>query len=77
MNIKGSRFKVIVKPKSRENKIEGFDQERNAYRISIKAMPENNKANVEVIKLLSKLLKKKVKIISGLKSREKTVEMMG
>jgi len=68
------RFKVIVKPNSKENKVEGFDTERKAYRISIKAKPEDNKANIELIKFLSKALKKKVRIISGLKSREKIIE---
>ncbi|MBI2658114.1 DUF167 domain-containing protein [Candidatus Woesearchaeota archaeon] len=75
MDIKSRRFKIIVKPNSKENKIEGFDKEKDAYRLSIKARPENNKANIKVIKFLSKLLKKKVKIIAGLKSREKLIEI--
>lgn len=75
MNIQNNKFKIIVKPNSRENMVERFDKERNAYRISIKAKPEDNKANIEIIKFLSKLLKKKVNIISGLKSREKIIEV--
>ena len=39
--------------------------------------PEDNKANIEVIKFLSKSLKKKVKIVSGLKSKEKMIEIIG
>lgn len=77
MDIQSSKFKIIVKPDSKESKIDGFDKERNAYRISIKARPENNKANIEVIKFLSKLLKRKVKIASGLKSKEKIIEIVG
>ncbi|MBI2656455.1 DUF167 domain-containing protein [Candidatus Woesearchaeota archaeon] len=77
MDIKETKFKIIAKPNSRENKIECFDKERNAYRISIKAKPENNKANLEIIKFLSKLLKRKVKIASGLNSREKIIEIVG
>ncbi|MBI2649802.1 DUF167 domain-containing protein [Candidatus Woesearchaeota archaeon] len=73
----GNKFKIIVKPNSRENRLGHFDNEKNAYRISIKAKPEDNKANIEIIKFLSKLLKKKVKIISGLKSREKIIEVIG
>lgn len=76
MDIKSNKFKIIVKPNSKENKIEGFDKERNAYRVCIKAKPERNKANIEIIKFLSKLLKKKVKISSGLKSREKVIEIV-
>lgn len=74
--ISGKRFKIIVKPNSRENTVMGFDEGRNAYLISIKARPEDNKANIEAIKFLSRLLKKKVKIASGLKSREKLVEVL-
>ena len=77
MRIDSKKFKVIVKPNSKENKIEYFYKEKNAYRISIKAKPEDNKANVEVIKFLSKLLKKKVRIVSGLKSKEKIIEIKG
>ncbi len=75
MGIQNGKFKITAKPNSKENKLEGFDKERNAYRISIKAKPEDNKANIEIIKFLSKLLKKRVKIISGLKSKEKIIEI--
>ncbi len=69
-----SKFKVIVKPGSGESRVEGFDKERNAYRVSIKSKPQDNKANIELVKLLSKLSKKKIRIVSGLKSREKIIE---
>ena len=75
MNIREPKFKILVKPNSRENKIEGFDKERNAYIIRIKARPEDNKANIEVMKFLSKSLKKKARIASGFKSREKVIEV--
>ena len=74
MYIKESKFKIIVKTKAKENKIEGFDINKNAYIISIKAKPEDNKANFEIIKFLSKQLKKKIRIVSGFKSREKIIE---
>ena len=74
MNIKESKFKAIVKPNSGENKIEGFDSNRKAYIISIRAKPEDNKANIEIIKFLSKLLKKRVSIASGFRSKEKIIK---
>ena len=77
MDIQAKKFKIIVKPNSKENRIEGFDKERNAYRVSIKVKPEDNKANIDIIKFLSKSLKKKVKIVSGLKSKEKIIEIIG
>ncbi|MBI2655056.1 DUF167 domain-containing protein [Candidatus Woesearchaeota archaeon] len=74
MEIKEAKFKVIVKPGSRENKIEGFDSNRKAYIISIRAKPEDNKANIEIVKFLSKRLKKKVRIASGFRSKEKFIK---
>ena len=75
MDIKEGKFKIIVKANSRENKINGYDREKNACRISIAAKPQDNKANIEIIKFLSRLLKKRVRIISGMKSKEKIVEI--
>ena len=76
MDIQTGKFRIIAKPNARENKMEGFDENKRAYRVSIKAKPEGNKANAEIIKFLSKLLKKRVKITHGLKSREKTIEIL-
>ena len=75
MYIQSKRFKIIVKPSSKESKVEHFDKERNASRVNIRAKPEGNKANIEVIKFLSRLLKKKIKIVSGLKSKDKIIEI--
>jgi len=69
--IKNNTLKVLIKPNSSENKLLGFDANRKALRIAIKAVPEKGKANQELVKFLSKLLKRKVKITKGLKSREK------
>ncbi|MBI3035713.1 DUF167 domain-containing protein [Candidatus Woesearchaeota archaeon] len=77
MYIQGKKFKILVKPNSRESKIEGFDKEKGAYKISIKAKPEGSKANIEIIKFLSRLLKKRVRIVSGFKSKEKIMEIIG
>jgi len=74
MEIKESIFKIIIKPNSTTNKIIGFDKRRNVYLIRIKAKPENNEANLELIKFLTKVLGKRVKIKSGFKSREKLIE---
>ena len=74
MEIKEEIFKVIVKPNSRKNDILGYDEEKQAYIISIKEKAEDNKANIELIKFLSKMLGRKARIKSGLKSREKIIE---
>lgn len=70
-----NKLKIIVKPNSNENKIIGYDENKKAVRVEINAKPEENKANIEVIKFFSKLLKRKVKIKSGLTSKEKLLSI--
>jgi hypothetical protein len=76
MVIKKKVFKVIVKPNAPENKVISYDEVRDGYRIAIKERAEQGKANREIVKFLSKLLKKKVEIIKGLKSREKILRVV-
>jgi len=77
MEITQNPFKIIVKPNSPKSELLGYDKERQAYRVAIKAKPEDNKANIEIIKFFSRLLKKRVHIISGLKSKEKLLKTEG
>jgi uncharacterized protein (TIGR00251 family) len=65
------KLKVLVKPNAPETKLIGYDDARKAVKIAIAAPPEDNKANKELIRFVSKLLKRPVKIKSGLKSKEK------
>ena len=58
---------IKVKPNSSQSKIV---EENGNIVVHVKAPPENNKANLEVIKLFSKLYKN-VKIIKGLSSKRK------
>ena len=74
--IQESTFKVIVRPKSKKNEIREFDEEKHAYRVSIKSPAEDNKANIELIKFLSKELKKKVQIIRGFHPKEKIIKII-
>ena len=75
MEIKERVFKAIIKPNSPKNEIMGFDNDKKAYKINIKAKAEDDKANKELIRFLSKLTGKKARIKSGLRSREKLVEL--
>ena len=63
-------MKILVKPNSKENSIE-FNKQKNIYVVSVKEKPQNNKANIAVLKLMKKKFNKKFKIIQGLKSKEK------
>ncbi|MBD3313487.1 YggU family protein [Candidatus Woesearchaeota archaeon] len=68
-------MRIIVKPNSPKSEIIAVDEARNALRVNIKAPPEKGKANKEVVKFFSKLLKKKVEIVSGKTSKEKLLKI--
>ena len=66
---------IKVVPNSSKNQvIESKDSELLIVRIREK--PEKNKANQAIVKLLEKHFNKKVRIISGFKSRKKQVEII-
>ena len=66
-------IKVKVKTHSGEQAVENLSE--NMFSVKLKESPENGKANLELIKILSKYFKKKVKIKSGFTSRNKVVEI--
>ncbi len=65
-------IKVKVKVNQSNNSIEKKD---DYYLLKIKEKTENNKANIEIIKFLRKYFKKDIKIIKGLKSRDKLIRL--
>jgi len=67
------QIKIKVKPNSKKSEITKIS--KTEYQVSLKSPPENNKANIELIKLMKKHLKKEVKIKSGLKSKNKTIKV--
>jgi uncharacterized protein (TIGR00251 family) len=68
-------LKIIAKTKAARNEVIGWDNSRKALKVAVKAVPEKGKANKEIVKFLGKLLKKRVVIVSGLKSREKILKV--
>lgn len=74
-HICNNTIKIIVKPNSPKNEITKWDAEKKALRINIAAVPEKDKANKEIIKYFSKLLKKKITIKKGKKTREKILQI--
>lgn len=64
---------VKVKPSSGRQEV--LDEGDGKFLVSLKSAPENNKANIELIKLLKKYFKGEVKIKSGLKSKNKILEV--
>ncbi|MBI2138084.1 YggU family protein [Candidatus Woesearchaeota archaeon] len=74
MEIPEKVFRALIKPGAGRSEILGFDAERKAYRIAIKAPAHDNKANKELIRFLAKALGRRVAIKSGFSSREKLIE---
>ena len=74
-HIINNRIHIIVKPNAKKTEITSWDDEKKALRISVAAVPDKNKANKELIKYLSKLLKAKIMLVSGAKSRLKVLEI--
>ena len=67
-------MKIKVKPNSGKQEIVKLDED--SYIISLKSIAENNKANIELLKILRKHFKKDIKIIKGKTSRNKVVKII-
>lgn len=71
------KFQVRVKPNSNETRIEEFGDHR--YLVYVKSAAENNDANIELLNLMGKHLgipPTKLKIVSGLTNKDKTLEVI-
>ncbi len=67
-----SLITLKVKPNSIKNEIL---EKGDVWKVNIKSPPQDNKANIALIKFLRKELKKEVRLIRGFKSKEKVVEL--
>ena len=79
MSEKGTFLRVIVKPNSKEKKLVG-DINSESIQINLTGPAREGKANTELVKKLSKLLKvstSSIKLVAGHKSREKTLLIEG
>lgn len=66
---------MIIKAKIKTGKDKFSITEGDVWLINVKSRPENNEANKEIIKELSKRYSS-VRIIKGLKSKEKLIEVI-
>jgi len=70
------RIQVTAKPNAKQNHIEKIGA--GHYRISIKAAPDEGKANQAIIEILHDFFnipKSKIKLIRGHKSRVKVIDL--
>ena len=72
--LKGDSFRIKVRTNCSKTEITG--KEGDVYRVNVKGVPEKGRANFEILKLFSKLLKKEVRIIKGFKSKEKVLKVV-
>ena len=80
-NVKeGITIDVEVMPNSSKSEIYGFNEWRKRIQIKVKSEAKEGKANKELIQLLSQLFEvsiNKVTIVTGAKSRNKTISIEG
>jgi len=67
------KIKIKLHANSSREKIEKLEE--NKYEVWIKEKPIDNKANIYLEKLLKKYFKKHVRVIKGMKSKNKVVEV--
>ena len=71
----GDMILIKAKPNSSKSILE-WDGEKNKFNAFMHSIPDDNKANKELVKLFKKQLKLKVEIISGFKSKDKKVKFL-
>jgi len=67
--------KFPLKIKVNVGKIKTEIVSSDPFVLNVKEKAEKNKANLEIIKFLSKYFGKRVKIVKGLKSRNKIIDV--
>jgi len=72
--LEGILLKVTVIPNASKNEI--ISNKNDVLKVKLKAVPQKGKANEELLKFLKKKLGIKARIVKGLTSREKTLEIL-
>ena len=70
------KIRIWVIPRASRNKLEKIEEKH--YKVHLTTPPINGKANTTLIKFLSKqfkIPKSSIRIISGMKSRDKIIEI--
>lgn len=67
-------LKIKVKPNSGKQEVKKISE--NEYIVCLKKPAEDNKANVELCKLLQRYFKREVRIKSGFTSKNKILEVI-
>lgn len=68
-------MRLNLKVKTNASKTDITKEDNNIIYLDVKAKPENNKANIEIVKFFSRLYKRPVKLVAGLRSNKKVLEI--
>lgn len=73
--IVNNKLHISAKPNAKKTEILSYDSAANIVKIAVAAPADKDKANKELLKFVSRQLKKKVAFVSGLRSKEKVLEI--
>jgi uncharacterized protein YggU (UPF0235/DUF167 family) len=65
--------KITVKTNTREEKIQKIGE--NAFLVMLKESPKHERANARLLNLLSRFFQKNARIVHGMTSRHKIIEL--
>ncbi len=68
---------ILVSTGASSFSINSYNQWRKRIKITVRSPPKKGKANQEIIQEFTSLTQHEVKIVSGIKSREKTIKIYG
>lgn len=68
---------IIIRAKPNSSKSEIiWNEDVNRFDVFLHSIPDNGKANFELVKLFKKQMKLRVELVSGFKSRDKKVRVL-
>ena len=73
----GLEIDLLVSPKAAKPGLGGFDEWRRRLIVKVRAPPLEGRANREVEELLAQLTGRRVAVLAGMTSRQKTVLVAG
>ena len=74
--IENNRIHIIVKPNAKKTEILSIDKDKKTAKIAVAAPADKDKANKEILHFVSKQIGKQVRFVSGLRSKEKVLEIV-
>jgi uncharacterized protein (TIGR00251 family) len=71
--IRSGTLSIHAKPNSPKTEVIGGDDSKHCLKIAIAAVPDKDRANIELLKFLKKETGMKPELVSGAKSRDKLI----